>query len=240
MTKFKKVKLFIGVLYIIFVLAFLYLIFSKFTLDEISSYDFIRDNRDYLFQLKQSNLLLISILFVLFTVIWVFAAGFVSPLGIFAGFIFGKWFGLFFLVLGMSIGATALYLMANYFFKELIKEKFLSKYSNLKEKFKKSEFLYLLIYRFVGGIPFVLSNILPCVFNVKTYNFFIATFLGIIPQLFIVVTLGSNLEKIIKNNIEPPSLVDLIFSPDIYFPILGFIILVLLAYFLRKKILKLS
>jgi uncharacterized membrane protein YdjX (TVP38/TMEM64 family) len=240
MTKFKKVKLFVGVLYIVFVLAFLYLIFSKFTLDEISSYDFIRDNRDYLFQLKQSNLLLISILFVLFTVIWIFAAGFVSPLAIFAGFIFGKWFGLFFLVLGMSIGATALYLMANYFFKELIKEKFLSKYSNLKEKFKKSEFLYLLIYRFVGGIPFVLSNILPCVFNVKTYNFFIATFLGIVPQLFIVVTLGSNLEKIIKNNIEPPSLIDLIFSPDIYFPILGFIILVLLAYFLRNKILKLS
>ena len=240
MTKFKKVKLFVGVLYIVFVLAFLYLIFSKFTLDEISSYDFIRDNRDYLFQLKQSNLLLISILFVLFTVIWIFAAGFVSPLAIFAGFIFGKWFGLFFLVLGMSIGATALYLMANYFFKELIKEKFLSKYSNLKEKFKKSEFLYLLIYRFVGGIPFVLSNILPCVFNVKTYNFFIATFLGIIPQLFIVVTLGSNLEKIIKNNVEPPSLVDLIFSPDIYFPILGFIVLVLLAYILRNKIFKVS
>jgi len=240
MTKFKKVKLFVGVLYIIFVLAFLYLIFSKFTLDEISSYDFIRDNRDYLFQLKQSNLLLISILFVLFTVIWVFAAGFISPLAIFAGFIFGKWFGLFYLVLGMSIGATALYLMANYFFKELIKEKFLSKYSNLKEKFKKSEFLYLLIYRFVGGIPFVLSNILPCIFNVKIFNFFIATFLGVIPQLFIVVTLGSNLEKIIKNNIEPPSLIDLIFSPDIYFPIIGFIALVLLAYFLRNKILKVS
>ena len=172
MTKINKAKLFIGVLYIIFVLAFVYLIFSKFTLDEITSYDFIRKNRDYIFQLKQSNLLLISILFFLFTIIWVFAAGFVSPLGLFAGFIFGKWFGLFILVLGMSIGATALYLLANYFFKELIKKKFLSKYSNLKEKFKKSEFLYLLIYRFVGGIPFALSNILPCIFNVKTYNFF--------------------------------------------------------------------
>ena len=238
MTKINKAKLFIGVLYIIFVLAFVYLIFSKFTLDEITSYDFIRKNRDYIFQLKQSNLLLISILFFLFTIIWVFAAGFVSPLGLFAGFIFGKWFGLFILVLGMSIGATALYLLANYFFKELIKKKFLSKYINLKEKFKKSEFLYLLIYRFVGGIPFALSNILPCIFNVKTYNFFIATFLGIIPQLFIVVTLGSNLEKIIKNNAEPPTLLDLMFSPDIYFPIIGFVILVFLAYFLRNKVLK--
>ena len=238
MTKINKAKLFIGVLYIIFVLAFVYLIFSKFTLDEITSYDFIRKNRDYIFQLKQSNLLLISILFFLFTIIWVFAAGFVSPLGLFAGFIFGKWFGLFILVLGMSIGATALYLLANYFFKELIKKKFLSKYINLKEKFKKSEFLYLLIYRFVGGIPFALSNILPCIFNVKTYNFFIATFLGIIPQLFIVVTLGSNLEKIIKNNAEPPTLLDLMFSPDIYFPIIGFVILIFFAYFLRNKVLK--
>ena len=240
MTKINKVKLFIGILYIFFVLVFLYLIFSKFTFDEISSYDFIRNNRDYIFQLKQSNFLLISISFVLFTTIWIFAAGFVTPLGIFAGFVFGKWFGLFYLVLGMSIGATALYSLANYFFKELIKKKFLSKYSNFKDKFKKSEFLYLLIYRFVGGIPFVLSNILPCIFNVKTYNFFIATFLGIIPQLFIVVTLGSNLEKIIKNNVEPPSLVDLIFSSDIYLPILSFIILVLLAYFLRNKIFKIS
>ena len=94
-----------------------------------------------------------------------FAAGFASPLAIFAGFIFGKWLGVFFLALGMSIGASALYIFANYFLKEIIKDKFLTRFKNLEEKFKKSEFFYLLVYRFVGGIPFVLSNILPCIFN---------------------------------------------------------------------------
>ena len=57
---------------------------------------------------------------------------------------------------------------ANYFFKEIIKEKFLTRFKNLEVKFKKSEFIYLLIYRFIGGIPFALSNVLPCIFNVKS------------------------------------------------------------------------
>jgi len=73
---------------------------------------------------------------------------------------------------------------------------------NLEEKFKKSEFFYLLVYRFVGGIPFVLSNVLPCIFNVKVTNFFLATFLGILPQLFLVVSIGSGLEEIIEKQID--------------------------------------
>ena len=72
----------------------------------------------------------------------------------------------------MAIGSTFLYIFANYFLKQIIKDKFLNRYQNLEEKFKKSEFLYLLVYRFVGGIPFALSNVLPCIFNVKASNFF--------------------------------------------------------------------
>lgn len=238
MTKSKKIKLIIGILYLICLVLFLYLIFSRFSFDEIKSYDFIKSNRDYIFELKVSNIFLVSVLFILFTILWVLAAGFVSPLALLAGFIFGKWLGLIYLTLGMSIGSTALYLLANFFFKEIIKNKFLYKYKALKQKFQKSEFLYLLIYRFVGGIPFALSNILPCIFNVKAINFFLATFLGIIPQLFVMVTLGSNIEKIIQENISPPSFLDMMLSPDIYFPIIGFIILVFISYMLRKKIFK--
>ena len=86
--------------------------------------------------------------------------------------------------------------------KEIIKDKFLNRFKNLEEKFKKSEFIYLLIYRFIGGIPFALSNILPCMFNVKVSNFFWASAIGMIPQLFLVVSIGSGLEKIINENLE--------------------------------------
>ena len=234
MEKAKKIKLFIGLFYVLAVSLFLYFFFSEFSLQEITSYEFIKNNRDYFFKLRQSNLFILAICFIIFTIIWVFAAGFGSPVAIFAGFIFGKWLGLIFLIFGMAVGATCLYIFANYFLKEMIREKFLNRFKNLEEKFKKSEFIYLLIYRFVGGIPFALSNILPCIFNVRTSNFFWATLLGIVPQLFLMVSIGSGLEKIINQNLEAPSIVDLITSPEIYIPMIAMGVLLIITIFIRN------
>ena len=238
MEKAKKIKLFVGLFYLILVALFLYFFFSKFSLQEITTYEFIKNNRDYFNELKQSNFYFLAVLFFLFTIIWVLAGGFGSPLGIFAGFIFGKWIGIIILIFGMSIGATGLYLFANYFLKDLIREKFLQKYQNLQIKFQKSEFTYLLIYRFIGGIPFGLSHFLPCLFNVRPSNFFWATFIGIAPQLFLICSIGSGLEKIIENNLQAPSILQIIKSPDIYLPLIIFAFLVIVTIFLRKKFYK--
>ena len=234
MEKGKKIKLFVGLFYLILVGLFLYFFFSKFSFQEITTYEFVKNNRDYFNELRQTNFYLLVIAFFLFTIIWVLAGGFGSPLGIFAGFIFGKWIGIFILIFGMSIGATGLYIFANYFLKDLIKDKFLQKYQNLEIKFKKSEFIYLLIYRFIGGIPFGISHFLPCLFNVKVSNFFWATFIGIAPQLFLICSIGSGLEKIIENNLQAPGIFQIIKSPDIYLPLIIFAFLVLVTIFLRK------
>jgi len=234
MEKTKKVKIFIALFYVSLVLLFLYFFFSKFTLQEITSYDFIKNNRDYFFELRQSNLLILGALFIIFTITWVLAGGFGTPIVLFAGFVFGKWLGTLFSVMGLTIGATGLYIFANYFLKDFIKEKFLNKFQNLESKFKKSELNYMLVYRFVGGIPFAISNVLPCIFNVKIFNFFVSTLIGLIPQVFVWVSLGSGLEKIIDQNEEAPSVVKLISSPDIYIPIIAFIILVIITIIIRK------
>ncbi len=238
MEKSKKIKLYIGLFYIVFISLFLYYFFSKFSLHEITSYDFIKNNRNYFFELKQSNLFLLSALFFLFTIIWVLAAGFGSPIAILAGFIFGKWLGLLLLSVGLSVGATCLYTFANFFLKDLIEEKFMNRFKNLQTKFQKSEFIYLLIYRFIGGIPFALSNVLPCIFNVKKTNFFLATLLGTLPQLFLIVSIGSGLEKMIDQNLAAPRIRDLIFSPDIYIPLLAFFGLLIITILLRKSFYK--
>ena len=238
MAKSKKIKLFIGLFYISAVSLFLYLIFSKFSFQEITSYEFIKNNRDYFYELRQSNLFLLGFLFILFATLWVFAAGFGSPLALFSGFIFGKWFGLLFAVVGMTIGATLLYIFANYFLKEIIRDKFLNRYKKLEEKFKKSEFTYLLIFRFVGGIPFQIQNVLPCIFDVKIFNFFWSTLLGMIPSLFLVISIGSGLEEIIDKNLKPPTVIDLISSSAIYIPLIAFFVLLGFTVFLRKKFYK--
>ena len=234
MEKSKKIKITLGLFYLLIVSSFLYFFLSKFTLEELTSYEFIKNNRDYFFGLKQNNLFLISFIFLIFTVFWVVMAGFGLPIALLAGFVFGKWFGVFILLIGMTVGATILYMIANYFFKELIKEKFLNRFQNLEIKFKKSEFLYLLAYRFIGGIPFALSNVLPCIFNVKVSNFFMATFIGIIPHLFLLCSIGNGLDKIIDQNLEAPSFKNLIMSPDIYVPLIIFSGLVLITIFLRR------
>jgi uncharacterized membrane protein YdjX (TVP38/TMEM64 family) len=234
MEKSKKVKITLGLFYLLVVSSFLYFFLSKFTLEELTSYEFIKNNRDYFFGLKQTNLFLLSVIFIFLTIVWVLMGGFGSPVALLAGFVFGKWLGTIILVLGLSVGATILYIFGNYFLKEVIKEKFLDRFKNLEIKFKKSEFIFLLVYRFVGGIPFAIANVLPCLFNVKIFNFFWSTLIGIIPSTFLIVSIGSGLEKIINQNLEAPRLLEIIYSPDIYMPMIAFVALIIITIVTRK------
>ncbi len=234
MKKEKKLKFFLGSTYVLIILSFLWVFFDNFSLSEISSYEFIKSNNDYFNQLKNKNFFLISLVFFIFTIIWVFLLGFGSPILLLSGFIFGKWVGTTYAVLSLSIGATLLYIFANYFLKDLVEEKFSKRFSNLNEKFKKNEFMFFLIYRFVGGIPFFISNILPTIFNVKLKNFFFGSIIGLSPQIFVGVSLGAGLNEIIQKNIEAPSLIEILLSPEIYIPIIAFIILLIAGIFIKN------
>lgn len=234
MDKSEKIKIILGIFYLLLVSSLLCFFLIKFSFQEITSYEFIKDNRNYFFNLKERNLALLVSIFFIGTIMWVFLAGFLSPLALIAGFVFGKWFGTALLLISGTIGATFLYIFGNYFLKDFIKNKFLNKFQNLESKFKKSEFIYLILYRFIGGIPFPVSNLLPSIFNVKVKNFFYATLIGLTPQLFIAVSIGSGLEKIIDKNVVAPSFLDLIFSPEIYIPLILFFILAIITLILRK------
>ena len=234
MKKDKKIKIYLCLIYFLILSVFLWVFFSKFSINEIISYDFIKNNRDYLISIKECNYFLVSVLFILFTIIWVLLLGFGSPIVLIAGFIFGKWSGTLLATVSLTLGATILYLFANYFIKDLIEEKFSKKFSNLNDKFKKNEFIFFLIYRFIGGIPFQIQNILPVLFNVKLKNYFFGTLLGMTPQIFVWATLGNGIEKIIDKNIQVPSFKDLILSPEIYLPIIGFIVILILSLLIKK------
>ena len=160
--------------------------------------------------------------------------GFGSPIALIGGFIFGKWIGTLLVIIGLSVGATMLYLFGNYFLKNYIRENFLNKFEKLENKFKKSEFIYLLIFRMIGGIPWQLQCLLPTLFNVKLKNYFFSTLLGVVPGVFLIVSIGSGLDKVIDENSEVPNMVDIIFSSEIYIPLIAFLGLILIMIFLRK------
>ena len=207
MNREKKIKVFLGSAYILIVFVFLLFFFNKFSFQDFSSYELIRENRNALEEIKNGNIFISSIIFLLGTIVWVLLLGFGSPV----------------------------FLFSNYFFKDLVEKKFSSRFSTLTEKFKKNEFIFFLIYRFIGGIPFFISNILPTIFNVKVRNFFLGSIIGMTPQLFVGASLGAGLSKILEENSEVPSILELIFTPDIYLPILGILILVLIGFVFKKN-----
>ena len=230
----KNIKIWIGILYLILLSVFLYFLFSNFSIQEITTYNFVKSNSDYLVSLKEANLALVSIVFIILGIAWVFLQGFGSPLVLASGFLFGSYIGTIVVVIALSFGATLIYILANFFFKNLIREKFLNKFNNLENRFKKKELTYMIIYRVIGGIPFQMSNLIPCMFSVKVKNFFIGSILGLIPQAFVLASLGAGLENQIRKNIEPPSIIELITSFEIYAPILGFFFLFILVFLLKN------
>ena len=161
--------------------------------------------------------------------------GFAGPILLFAGFVFGKWWGIAISLLATTLGATLLYLLAKVFFTELIKEKLEKKFLNFKDFFKKNELFYFTLFRFVGGggMPYGIQNVLPVLFNISTKNYFLGTLIGGGPPMFISVALGAGIENFIDKN-NKLSFFELILSPDIYLPILGFIAIVIIAFFIKK------
>ena len=231
----KLIKLLIGFAYLLILSLFLYFFFSNFTLEELRSYQFIQTNRDFFLELRENNRILLFLAIMLFTIIWVTLLGFGTPIALFGGFIFGKWIGTLLVVLSLTLGSCALYLLGKFFFLNIIKENFLSKFKHLESKFRDKEFFIMIIYRIVATIPFGIANLLPVLFDIKLKNYFFGTAIGILPSIFILTSLGSGLEKVIGLNEEMPSLMAIIKSPDIYMPLIGFILIFIITFFLRKK-----
>ena len=113
MNKEKKIKLFLGSGYLLIVLVFLWIFFSNFSIQDFSSYELIKANRDILEQLKNRNIFISCVIFFFGTIIWVLLLGFGSPILLISGFIFGKWLGTLLAAFGLTIGASLLYIFAN-------------------------------------------------------------------------------------------------------------------------------
>ena len=236
MNNTKNIKIIIGISYISIILIFLWFFFQNFSIQDFSNYEIIKKNKDNLLELRDLNLFISSILFLLGAIIWTLLLGFGTPVFLIGGFIFGKWLGTLLIVFGLTIGATLLYLFAGYFFKDFIDLRFSKKFSYFKNKFKKNEFIFFIIYGNIPGVPFFISNILPTIFDVKVKNYFFGTLIGLTPNLFIGASLGSGIEKIIEKNEKIPSFLEVILSPEIYIPLLLFILLFIAGILIKKKI----
>ena len=232
----KNFKLIVGAIYLSILFIGLFFLFSYMDIKDLTSYEFIRSNKNLILEYKNNNFMLLTISFFIFCVIWVLLLGFGMPILLFSGFIFGKWWGIIIIIFSTTIGATLLYLLASLFFKDFIEDKLAPKFSSLKEIFKKNELIYFTIYRFVGGggTPYGIQNVLPVLFDMKIKNYILGTFFGSLPAMFVTVSLGSGIEQVIDKN-EELSFTTVLVSPEIYIPLIGFFIILILALMIKKK-----
>jgi uncharacterized membrane protein YdjX (TVP38/TMEM64 family) len=184
-----------------------------------------------------NNLFFNLILFFIFSIIWVVLLGFGSPILLISGILFGKWIGTIISTVSISIGALSLYIIASYFFTDLVNQILKEKFSKYIERFQKNEFYYFFAFRFAGGlgIPFCLQNLLPVIFKMKNTNYFFASFFGFIPGIFIWNTIGAGINTFIKESDEF-SILNLILSDEIYIPVIIFVILILFSLIVKKKL----
>ena len=230
-----NLKLIIGIAYLVIISIGIYFLFSFVDIKDLTSYEFIRSNKNLILKYKNENFLFLTCVFFIFSIIWVLLLGFAMPLLIFSGFVFGKWWGILIVLTATTLGATALYILAGFFFRNIIEEKLAPKFSKLKEFFIKNDILYFMSYRFIGGggTPYAIQNILPVLFNMSLKNYFIATFIGSMPSMFVTVAIGSGIENVIDKN-ESLSLISVISSSEIYLPIIGFFIILIIAFIIKK------
>ena len=230
-----NLKLILGITYLVIISFGLYFLFSVVDIKNLMSYDFIKLNKDIILKYKNENFLFLTIIFFIFSIVWVLLLGFAMPLLIFSGFVFGKWWGILIVLTSTTIGATLLYMLVGLFFREAIKEKLAPKFSKLKEFFIKNDILYFMSFRFIGGggAPYAVQNVLPTLFDMSVKNYVIATFVGSMPSMFVTVALGSGIEKVIDQNVEL-SVSTVLFSPEIYIPIIAFFIILFIAFVIRK------
>lgn len=112
------------------------------------------------------------------------------------GFLFGVWLGLFAVVVGATIGATVLFLIARSSLGDPLRQKAGPLYQKVASHMNTNAVGYLLFMRLVPIFPFFLVNIVPAFFGMSVGAYFLVTLVGIIPGTFVFVNLGQRLGEI--------------------------------------------
>ena len=232
----KNLKIFLGISYLLILFGFLYFIFTNIQINRLNDFSYYKELQIDLGNYISANILINLIYFFIFSVVWVALLGFGSPILIISGVLFGKWIGTLTSVISISCGALILYSIGIFFFRDLIKAILEKKFEKYIHQFQKNEFFYFFIYRFIGGlgVPFGLQNLIPILFDMKKINYFLASFFGFIPSMFIMNTIGAGLNSYVEQA-QSFSIIDLILTPEIYFPIVLFGGLMIISLFVKKK-----
>ena len=151
-----------------------------------------------------------------------------------AGLLFGAFFGTVLAVIGASLGAALLFLLARSALAPLVAGRAEALLGPLREGLARDGFFYLLSLRLVPVFPFWLLNLAPALVGMRFAPYLTATFLGIIPGTAVFAGIGAGLDQVFAAGGVPE--LGVIFSPAVLLPLLGLALLSLLGAWWRRRL----
>jgi len=149
------------------------------------------------------------------------------------GGLFGAFIGACLAVLGATIGAAVLFLLARSAFAPLVAGRAEGLLGPLRAGLARGGFFYLLSLRLVPVFPFWLLNLAPALLGMAFAPYLAATFLGIIPGTLVFAGIGAGLDEVFLSGGVPD--LGVIFSWGVLLPLLGLALLSLFGAWWRRR-----
>lgn len=148
------------------------------------------------------------------------------------GFLFGAGLATVTVVIGATVGATALFLAAKFALGDYLRTRAGPTLQKMEAGFRENALSYLLVLRLVPVFPFWLVNLAPAFLGVSLRTYVVGTFFGIIPGTFVYALVGNGAGAVL----EAGGRLDLgvIFKPEILAPIIGLALLALVPVVYKR------
>jgi len=173
------------------------ILFFVFDLNRYLSFELLREHRYELLGWVAANRLVAMLAFIAF---YILVIAFSLPGGtvmtVSAGFLFGTLLGTSYSVIGATIGATLLFLIAKTSLGLTLKEKAGPWLNKMQAGFNENAMSYLLVLRLIPIFPFWLVNLAPAFLGVQLRTYVVATFIGIIPGTLVFSLIGAGLGSV--------------------------------------------
>jgi uncharacterized membrane protein YdjX (TVP38/TMEM64 family) len=196
-------------------------------LDRYLSFEALRQNRERLLDFVAARPVAAPLLFV---IVYASAVALSLPGAVFltlaGGFLFGTVQATLLVVVGATLGACAIFLIARGALGDLLRARAGPWLAKMEAGFRENALSYLLVLRLIPIFPFWLVNLVPAFLGVPLRTFALATLVGIIPGSLVYSSVGAGLGAVFDQGGTPD--LGIILEPEILLPIIGLALLALL------------
>ncbi|MDQ6972701.1 MAG: TVP38/TMEM64 family protein [Mariprofundaceae bacterium] len=207
--------------------------FFAFDLDAYLSFSALAEHRQTLLSWVSAHLWLAPLAYIAaYIVVVAFSLPGGAVMTISGGFLFGSIAGGVYAVIGATLGATALFLVAKSSLGDFLLAKAGPVVKKMQAGFEANAWSYMFVLRLVPVFPFFLVNLAPAFLGVPLRIYVVATLFGILPATFVFALVGAGLGSVFDSG--QAFSIQGVMTPEMIAALTGMALLALLPVVYKK------